>query len=55
MLDPKDGVLEPNAGALAAPNKLLLELAPKKPGLLLAPKLPARSAVIAVTLPLAGA
>lgn len=50
LLDPKAGALDPNAGVLAAPNKLppelfepnrlLLELAAKKPGLLLAPKPP---------------
>ena len=50
VLDPKAGVLRPNAGVLDAPNKLppelfepnklLLELAPKNPGLLAAPKEP---------------
>lgn len=50
LLDPKAGTLDPKAGVLVAPNKLppelfepnklLLELAPKKPGLLLAPKPP---------------
>ena len=50
MLDPKAGVLEPNAGVLGVPNKLppelfepnklLLELAPENPGPLVAPKEP---------------
>lgn len=50
MLDPKAGTLDPKAGVpdapnklppeLLEPNKLLPELAPKEPGLLLAPKPP---------------